>query len=265
MNFKNIFAVTLLLSLVISCKKNDVEQETDNLFKFREYISYTTSGNISKAEPIVVNLATAVDGWEMGKELKNDIFAIQPHVQGKLTATSANAFTFKPDEYLKSDTEYTVSVKLNKIYKSMPKGFETYTFKFKTITPNFNIVTNHLQSYSKEWQYLEAELRAADIIALNDAKKLVEAWQNGKKLKLAWNEMEPNSKFFQFKIDSIHRVINDSEVLIKWDGKPINADNKGENTFAIPGINNFTIVNVEVVQVPEQYVSINFSDPLKKG
>ena len=104
MNLKNILAVALLLSLVVSCKKNKVEQETDNLFKFKEYISYTTSGNVSKAEPIVVNLAKAVDGWEMGKELKNDIFAIQPHAQGTLTATSANAFTFQPDEYLKSDT-----------------------------------------------------------------------------------------------------------------------------------------------------------------
>ncbi len=265
MIFKNILAITLLLTLVVSCKKNKVEQETDNLFKFKDYISYTTSGNVSKAEPIIVNLATAVEGWEMGKELKNDIFAIQPHVQGTLTASSGNAFTFKPDEYLKSDTEYTVTVNLNKIYKSMPKGFEAYTFKFKTITPNFNIVTTHLQSYSKEWQYLEAELRAADIISVNEAKKLVEAWQNGKKLKLAWNEIEPNSKFFQFKIDSIHRVINDSEILVKWNGKAINAENTGENTMVIPGINNFTIVNVEVIQAPEQYVSINFSDPIKKG
>lgn len=264
MTFKNSFIVLLFLTLVVSCKKNTVEQETDNLFKFRDYISYTTSGNVSVTEPVIVSLTTAVDGWETEKPLSNDIFAIQPHVQGSLTATSANAFTFKPDEHLKPDTEYTVTVKLNKIYKSIPKGFEAYTFKFKTITPNFNIVTGHLQSYSKEWQYLEAQLKSADVINVSDAKKLVEAWQNGKKLKLAWNEISPVSKMFEFKIDSINRLVNDSEILVKWNGKAINANNTGENTFAIPGKSNFTIVNVEVVQVPEQYIAINFSDPLKK-
>ena len=52
--------------------------------------------------------------------------------------------------------------------------------------------------------------------------------------------------------------------MIKWNGKAIKADNSGENTFAIPGKNNFTILSVNVVQTPEQYLSINFSDPIKK-
>ncbi|MFD0834919.1 alpha-2-macroglobulin [Mariniflexile aquimaris] len=261
MSVKKFYVLVILIALVAACKNKEVE--TDNLFKFREYISYTTSGLVSVADPIEINLAKEVAGWEMGKDLNQNIISITPHVQGTLTVANNHALLFTPDEYLDPSTEYTVSVKLSDIYKKVKKGFETYTFQFKTITPNFNIVTNNLQSYSKNWQYLEAVLRSADVISLEDAKKLVEAFQGEKKLPIAFNETSKHARLYEFKIDSINRKIDDSEILVRWNGKAIKADNEGENKVFIPGINNFTIVNVEVIQTPEQYLSINFSDPLK--
>lgn len=255
----------LLIFCAVSCKNDKTEnQETDNLFKFRDYISYTTAGRVSVADPIVINLTRDVEGWETEKTLKDKIVLVSPHVQGTLMVANAHTLTFVPDENLKPDTKYTVSVKLDKIYKNQPKGYETYTFEFMTIEPNFNIVTNALQSYGREWQYVEAVLRSSDVIGLNDAKQLVEAWQGNKKLKLQWNEVDMVSRQFHFKIDSINRKSEDSEILVKWDGKHIKAQQKGENTLAIPGKDNFTIVDANVGQTPEQCLSINFSDPLKK-
>ena len=71
-----------------------------------------------------------------------------------------------------SDTEYTVLIKLNEIYKEIGQGFKKYTFQFKTITPNFSIQTQSLQSYSSAYQYLEGVVKSADIISLENAKKL---------------------------------------------------------------------------------------------
>ncbi|WP_027127567.1 alpha-2-macroglobulin family protein [Gelidibacter mesophilus] len=265
MSFKNFSVLVFVLVLIVSCKnKEDSNPDTDNLFKFRDYISYTTAGRVSIADPIMINLTKDVEGWTIGQEISDNIVTIKPHVQGKLLVENTHALVFKPDEILQPDTEYSVTVKLDKIYKNQPKDFGAYTFQFKTIAPNFNVLTNNLQSYSKNWQYLEAALKSADIIDIKNAKQLVEAWQNGKKLKLQWNESIEKSKVFEFKIDSINRLVEDSEILVKWNGKAIKADNSGENKFSIPGINNFTIVNVEVVQTPEQYLSLNFSDPLKK-
>ena len=262
MSLKNFFAFVLIITLAAACKKKPVE--TDNLFKFRDYISYTTSGMTSVASPIQISLANEVEGWEMSQEITDKIVEITPYVQGKLTVGNNHTLLFTPDEHLEPNTEYTVTIKLANIYKNMPDGFAEYTFQFKTITPNFNIETNHLQSYSKPWQYLESVLKSADVISLNDAKNLVKASQNGKNLNIVFNEGNAFSKYFEFKIDSINRLIEDSKILITWDGKTIKADNKGENTITIPGINNFTIVEVDVTQSPEQFLSINFSDPLKK-
>ncbi|MEZ4874446.1 MAG: hypothetical protein R2793_03095 [Flavobacteriaceae bacterium] len=38
--------------LFLSCSQNQDHPETDNLFKFKEYIGYNTYGNTSIADPI---------------------------------------------------------------------------------------------------------------------------------------------------------------------------------------------------------------------
>ncbi len=262
MQSKSFFALLLIFAITISCKKK--ETETDNLFKFRDYISYTTSGRVSVADNINVNLAKTVEGWEADKELEKGVFKISPYVEGKTVVINDHSLRFIPDENLKSDTEYTVTINLGKLYKDLSKGFKDYTFKFKTITPSFNIETNNLQSYSKEWQYLLGVAKSSDVITLKQAKQLISASQKGNNLTIQWNEKSQPSKYFEFKIDSINRLVEDSEILVKWSGKAIKAENSGENTFPIPGKNNFKIMKVDVVQTPEQYLSINFSDPIKK-
>lgn len=262
MRIKTIFALTITIMFVFSCKKKQIE--TNNLFQFKEYISYTTSGFVSVEDAIEINLAKEIASWETNQEITENLINIKPHVSGKLMVNNKHALRFVPDEALDADTEYSVKVNLNKIYQNIPSNFKTYTFSFKTIKPNFNLVTNNLQSYSKEWQYLEGVVRAADIISIGQAKQLVEASQNGKKLSIVWNESFKKAKVFEFKIDSINRETEDSEILVSWNGKAIDADHSGKNTIVIPGKNNFSILNVKVVQNPEQYLAINFSDPLKK-
>ena len=147
---------------------------------------------------------------------------------------------------------------------NVPSEFKSYTFKFKTIQPNFTLNTHNLQSYSKEWQYIEGVLRSADIIPFETVEKLVNVTQNGEIVSVKWLPVSQNSSVYQFKIDSIHRLKDDSKIEIKWSGKKFGIDNEGEAIRTIPGISNFSIVNVDVVQSPEQHLAINFSDPIKK-
>jgi len=261
MNINKVFALFTLLCISVSCEE---KVDTNNVFKFRDYISHTSSGRISIADPIKISLADEVENWEMGQDLDTDLVKIKPYVEGKLQAVNKTTLLFTPDENLNPATEYTVTVDIGSIYKKISKDYKSYTFQFKTITPSFNINTADLQSYNKEWQYVLGYLRTADVIKLEDAKKLISASQKVNGLKLVWNEANEISKYFEFKIDSVQRFVEDSKVHIKWDGDAIDAENKGENSIVIPGKNNFTITNTEVFQSPDQYLSINFSDPLKK-
>ena len=262
MSFKKIITTAIVFVLIVACKQKNVE--TDNLFKFRDYIGYTTSGLVSVAEPITVSLAKTVEGWDMGKTVPNTLLSVTPHVEGKLTVANQHTLVFTPNEYLTPNTEYTVTLKLGDIYKTMPNELKNYTFQFKTILPSFSVVTNGLQSYNKEWQYLEGIIKLADYVDINEAKSLISASQQGKPLAVVFNELNQSAKYFEFKIDSIYRQENDSKITVAWNGKEINADLNGTNTIVIPGKNNFTIVGTKVTQTPEQYLSINFSDPINQ-
>src|SRR5690606_38232915 len=261
MKFLQCFALILLFLLVNSCK--DKHSETDNLFKFKEYISYNTYGNQSITTDIRVQLAKPLQQFELTQEISaKEYLNISPKTEGKLVIENGKTLILQPSEYLKPDTEYTVTVKLDKFYEDIAKEFKTYTFSFHTITPNFKVDLGKLQSYSKQWQYVEASIEASDVISSENVKKLVTASQDGKNLKLNWPSEASDARYFNFTIDSINRKMDDSENLIKWDGKPIGAENIGENTFAIPGQNNFTIVDISNTAAPAALLSINFSDPL---
>ncbi|PQJ80362.1 alpha-2-macroglobulin family protein [Polaribacter porphyrae] len=262
MKTKYILSAFVIFLLISSCKKEKIK--TDNIYKFKEYISYTTSGEVSISQNIEVNLAKEVEGWETNQEISAEILFIKPFVNGTIKTINKHAFVFIPDDRLQPDTEYAITVKLKDIYKNIQKGYENYTFQFKTITPNFKIETNVLQSYSKDYQYLEGIVKSADVININDVKQLIKATQEGLSKNIVWNEANTTSKVFEFKIDSIQRFVEDSKLKVTWSGKAINSDNEGENEITIPGKNNFKVLSIGISNTAEKFISINFSDPLKK-
>jgi len=264
MNLLKQLLIATVVLLVVSCKDKNPQQETDNLFKFKDYINYTTSGIISIADPIQIGLANEVEGWDVNTEISDKVISISPSVKGKLSALNSRTMVFKPEENLKPDTEYSVTVSLSKIYPNVPSEYKKFNFKFKTIQPSFSLNTNSLQSYSKEWQYIEGVLKSADVLPIETVKNLVSATQKGKKLNIKWQEASLSARVYEFKIDSIRRFKDDSEIDISWSGKKHGIDNNGSAKKQIPGISNFTIIDVEVFQTPEQHLAINFSDPIKK-
>ncbi|WP_420571048.1 alpha-2-macroglobulin family protein [Kordia sp.] len=259
-----IFILSLVFLGFFSCKKTN--PETDNIFEFKDYIYQTTAGTISVNEPIIIGLQKEVPTWgDEEKEVPSKLIQIRPKVKGKLSVQNNKTLRFTPETALQPDTEYAVTVNLDDIYENVPSEFSSYTFAFKTVAPNFTIVTNDLQSYSKEWQFLNGVLKSADIIAPEKLPTLISATQNGKKLAITWNETNFIKNEYGFVIDSIHRPEDSSEINISWTGKPIHAKAKGSKKYTIPGQNNFSIVGFTISQSPEQKISINFSDPLSKN
>ncbi|MBW2960234.1 alpha-2-macroglobulin family protein [Mesonia aestuariivivens] len=257
--------VLTILCVFMACKdKSDTTENTDNLFKFRDYISFHTQGKSSIAEPIRIDLAQPLEQYEITQEIPSNSIKITPATEGKLLIENNSTLIFKPNKYLKPDTEYTVKLDLEKLYEDVEDGFETFQFSFKTIQPDFKINLDNLQSYTKEWQYVTGTIEASDVIQLEKAKTIVEAKQEGENLKITWPENNENANYFKFTIDSIKRHIDDSQIEIAWNGKSINADNKGKNTFPIPGQNNFTVIDLQSSHAAQSSVAINFSDPIQE-
>src|SRR5690606_9145126 len=174
------FLTISLLILAFSCKKKGDTDNTDNLFKFKDYISYHTHGNQSISAPITIALAQPLEQFELTQELPKEYLGISPKVDGKLIIENGREISFMPVEHLKPNTEYTISLKLNKLFEDIDNEFKTYPFSFKTIAANFKINRGNLQSYSKDWQYLTGTLDASDILDASRLKSVVTVKQGEK-------------------------------------------------------------------------------------
>lgn len=258
-----LLAVTLLIAFS-SCKNQNQTSSTDNLFKFKDYITYNTNGIQSISTAIRIDLSRPLEQFELTQEIQPEYVKITPKTEGTLLVENGRSLVFQPSTNLQSDTEYYVTLKLDKLYDDLTPEFKNYTFSFKTIKPNFKLELGNLQSYSKQFQYIEGVLESSDIISLESARKLVVASQIDKNLNIKWLSEAVDAKYFNFIIDSIQRKVEDSEIKIAWDGKAIKAENKGENTVTIPGQNNFVVIDVSTTTAPQASLSINFSDPLKE-
>lgn len=235
---------------------------------FKDYIVSFTGGIVSSQSDIRVVLAFDKKEWKANDVLDSDLFDISPSVDGKVVALSGNTIAFIPEKKLKAGTEYQVTLHLDKLItlpKEKEKELSDFNFTVKTIKQDFVINTADIQSYNKEYQYLNCVLKTADEMDLETAIKLVSATQKGKDLKIKFDKKEGTAKEFHFIIDSIQRFDEVSNVEINYDGSDADIDQKGQQDYAVSSIKEFKVVKVEVPEGTNQSVLINFSEPLEKG
>lgn len=258
---------TLVLLLFFGCnqKKEGGKISMDQLNLYQDYITEVSHGIIPADTQVRVVLKAPLDGIEAGKELDASLLRVSPKTKGKVVALDGRTIAFVPENKLEQDTTYEFTLDLEKLIPDVPKELRKFNFGVKTLKQQFNIYTQALQSYSKDYQYVEGQLRSADKLSLETAKKLVGATQNGKVVPIKFDASVQSGTVMQFKIDSIQRLEEDSELVVSWDGNAMGIESDGQNTLKIPGKSNFSVLEVTVESGDKQLVLINFSDPLKKG
>jgi uncharacterized protein YfaS (alpha-2-macroglobulin family) len=265
---KGLVLVFCVFFIFQSCGRKSAADFNSDFSLFKEYIVSFTGGIVSSESDIRVVLAFDKKEWKANQVLDSDLFDISPSVDGKVVALSTNTIAFIPEKKLKPGTEYQVTLNLDKLI-TLPKEKEAalsdFNFTVKTIKQDFTINTADIQSYSKEYQYLNCVLKTADNIDIETAKKLVLAKQKGNDLKIKFDKNSGSGKEFHFIIDSIQRYSEASNLEILYDGSDFDIDQKGQIDVPITNINEFKIVKVEVPDGSNQSVLINFSEPLEKG
>ncbi|MGV3697121.1 alpha-2-macroglobulin family protein [Flavobacterium sp.] len=264
MKTNKIFGLFVALFLVQSCSKKSASDFDSDYALYKDYITGFSSGFVSVNSDFRVQLAFNKSDWKPNQELDDDLFDISPSVRGKVVALSNNTIAFIPKEKLDQNTLYQITLHLSQITNKVPKELADFNFSVKTIKQDFIINTQDLQSYSKDWYYLNGTLKTADDMSFEDAQKIIESTQNDRDLKIKFDKATSTKTEFKFMIDSIRRFDNDSKIKIAWDGDDVDIDTEGSLMFPIPGKNQFKVLTIQVGDANNQSVLINFSDPLKK-
>lgn len=104
----------------------------------------------------------------------------------------------------------------------------------------------------------------ADVAENSEVEKMLNAQQDGGKLNVQWNHSSDQLVHY-FTVKSVNRGKQPSEVKLTYDGKAIGVKNDKSEAYKIPAVGNFTAMDADAVQIPEQYIRITFSDPLNKS
>ncbi|MDO9512494.1 MAG: MG2 domain-containing protein [Bacteroidales bacterium] len=230
---------------------------------FASYISAYTSGNISKESIICIRLANELSDEEMKKLGDTPLFRFSPSIKGRTIWRDGYTIEFLPDKSLKSGESYYGEFLLHKIMPT-PKDLKVFPFDFQIIQQSFDVSIEGMKAFDKktlEWQRLYGVIQTADVENPEDIHKIIHAKQNKKSLPIHW-EFDGNRKNFRFTVDSIVRAEQASTVVLEWNGKAINVDLIGNKEINVPALGDFILTDNKVFYEPDQYLLLQFSDPL---
>jgi hypothetical protein len=233
---------------------------------FGEYISSYTSGVISSGSSVRIMLAKdGVDSSLVGKESTVKLFSLSPSVKGKTIWLDKRTVEFQPESRLTSGQIYEVNFYLSKLLE-VPTELKTFEYTFQVIPQNFEVSVDNVKPYVKtelKRQKIEGSLMTADYAENSAVEKMLKSSQEGKDLSVTWTHA-PDGKAHQFVVEDVSRKDQASEVQLAVNGTPIGIERSEDKKVEIPSLGDFKLMQAKVVQNPNQYVVLQFSDPLKE-
>ncbi len=258
LGFAALAAVIILIS--VNFKKRNLNFDNP---EFAKYITAHTSGIISKNSPIQLKLTSSVtDKLKDKDKLPEGLINIRPKVEGKYTLIN-NTLEFIPEESLKSDKEFYVEFNLGELI-DVKDDLEFFNFEFKTIKQAFDYVIEEQKTIDKKtlkYQQVNGFVNTADAADPEKIKGILKATQGGDKLSVKWSS-DVDLRIHYFTIDSIKRMKKTSSINLKWNGDAIDVNKDEKSEIEIPAIGDFKLLSSKVIHHPEQYLQLQFTDPL---
>ena len=268
-NGKNLI-ILLLFSLaaaaVIIHRQRAAVEKQENYELFSAYVESYTTGVISRQSMVRVRLAADVPTVHTaGEPVNKELFSFSPEVKGKAFWVDSRTIEFRPDEGFSADQQYAASLKLRDIIE-IPDELGEFNFDFVTIKPDFSLEILGLRAASAaslEKMKLSGTIITADVEDPAAIEKLITA-EYDNDIRITW-EHRTETRTHTFTVENIKRYKTEKQLSIRYDGTPVHIEQKGVETVEVPAVGDFKVLNIRAVQDDEQYVLVQFSDPLRIG
>lgn len=230
--------------------------------EFMPYVAAYTYGTVSKVDPVRIRLTSSLVETLDSSEIDDKLIYFRPSIKGELKLIGTT-LEFTPDETLPSDKEYYASFKLKKI-ADVPSELSEFNFEFRTIKQAFDYEVKEHQTIDKKtlkYQRITGVVNTADVEDEKSMAEVFTAKQKDRKLAIKWASESGGMKHY-FTIDSVERYDKSSDLFLQYDGDVIDAEKEGDTIINIPSITDFSLMSAKVIQKPDQYLKLQFSDPL---
>lgn len=230
---------------------------------FKDYISAYTADVISKTDVIAVQLTD--EFVKSVKDKNTSVFEIYPDVKGTVTWKEDNIVEFKPDKPLESGKVYHVTFDLGKLSSDVDDEASEFVFRVQTKHQILhvqidNVTTTDRENFTK--QDVSGTIKLNDSETEDAVKACISAKIDNEDIAV---EIEKSSDTeFGFTVKNITRTNKEQKLQIFYDGSTINSNSKSHKDLRVPPLNEFSVLDIQVNQYPEQYINIIFSDPVKE-
>ncbi len=259
----SLLLLPLLFATFSSCKK---EQKAKVISEnARKYVYAHTSGTISIAKALRVSFAEAVvEPEQIGEQVSSNLIRLRPQVAGTARWEDERTLVFEPDQWLDSKTSYVATVQLSELFPNAPEDARNFEFDFQTREQHLEVYVDGMEAASGndlKVQVLKGSVYTTDVAQPELLEKTLKASQNGSNLALEWVH-ETDQMKHQFIVKSIQRGEEPGTVKLNWNGKSLGLKESNSKIVEVPSLNEFKVMDARIVQGEEQYILIQFSDPL---
>lgn len=234
--------------------------------EFSKYITAYSSGTMSSGDPIQIRLARSKDSVELYQPIDKKLFDFDPGVDGKAYWVKNNTIEFRPESNLPNGKRFEVTFYVSKVMDVDEEKFETLRFSFNVMPQNYEVAVKGLVTPdNQELQNVEVEgwITTADVAATENIEKGLRAYQDDRELELVWKH-DAKKRKHRFLVKGVKRENQQKSVSLIFNGKALDLQENFKKEVSIPALGDFKLMKSKVMQSPQQYLLLQFSDPLKE-
>ena len=258
---RNVFYYLSALLLLVGCSKQSGLKDSDPAL-FREYITGFSAGTISADGPIEVVLTEAPDEDKIKDIDPSQLFEFSEKVEGSVVF-EGNLVRFIPSKSLEHNKEYGVIFHLDKLFE-VKKDLKAFIFHVRTQSLLFEVNLRDLQSYNRDYYFLNGYVEASDNIDPALLPELITASMDGKRFRIKPQGSERSTRI-AFIVDSIYSPKEPQTLRVSWDGSDYDIESQGKSSLTIPSNDQFGVVQLLQNEGEYNSFSIVFSAPLDKS
>ncbi|MCQ2350484.1 MAG: MG2 domain-containing protein [Paludibacteraceae bacterium] len=228
----------------------------DETLKFHPNIESYTSGTVSRFAPVSISFTEELSAEEQTQEYLEKSIKISPSCDVKFNVTDNYIVTMQPKHPFDRDTEYKVTVKMDKFIDGLDTDLSKFSFKFRTLPLLCHGRFEVLRINEDDENYdVTFTLVTADKENASDAEQLVSFSETSS---ISWNH-DASGRVHTATLAGIQPKDKSRELKYTLTNS---GEYPSEGTIRIPDKNEFSVYDVVVKEGSERCVYVYFTKNL---
>jgi len=229
--------------------------------QWQDHVSEYTQGWVSTQMPLRIRFShPVIQDAQLNKPL-DGIVKLTPAQEVVAVFTADNVLEIRHPEPFPSGKTFSVSL-LPTHLQNLPPDLNPLTWDVRVLEQTMSVREIGLSAVADhdDRMQLQGLIETTDNADDKAVEKIVSAQQQDRQLNLQWQH--DDARTHRFTVLDIQRADTASQLVMRWDGAPIQVASRGERTVDIPAALAFELTSIRAVTQPDTFIELRFSQAL---